>query len=259
MSGHVLLTCAGVFYQTLIRRTIMAGSALAVVVSGLSACGNAALSSDADSPSPTTTTTAPRPAATKKTTTHNATPAPPSVFTVDHLTAAMPTEDELPDDYRIKTACPGGDSCRSGDLPNASILADHAGDLTEYVAIGATQYPSAEEAEVVVATSRAERVDEDGSFDIPIEEIEDGYIPGRRGRGVLADSELDGWAGYRLVSSYRLIRSDGPSDTTHTEGYLLLTHGATMVSVQIILPGRASDRVDNQIRTYARDVLDRLA
>ena len=188
-------------------------------------------------------------------------------FTLEQLAAAMPTEADLPDGYGITDSCltPEDPDCLQDTLyPYVSVAADNSGgsSIDEFFAVTATMPPNADAAADQQASSRTEAGREDGAFDFPVEESEDGsYTPGRRGEGRLEDAEIDGWTGYRLVSSYESTHPDGTTDPPAMDGTLVLTKGNVVLTVQVDMHAGETpdDTPEARLDTWMRSVITKLA
>jgi hypothetical protein len=187
-------------------------------------------------------------------------------LSLDELAAAMPGDADLPDGYSFTTRCLRSDDpdCVPGaEHPYVSVAAERsprtAGD---FFAIVATLLPDADAAADQVASSRAESNRENGRFDIPVEQQDDGtYEPGQRGQGALEDATVEGWTGYQLVSSFEYVHPDGATDPMTMAGTLVLAKGNTVVQVQVALgqDRSAGDTPGPHLEEWATKVIDHLA
>lgn len=184
--------------------------------------------------------------------------ATPTPSTADQLSAAMPTDTELPDGYTITLQCPGGDDCGPGELDNAYVVVSRTGQETDYFTVGLTEFPDAASAADMAERTRADRGSQVGDYDLPAEQTEEGLRPGRRGSGELEDAAVEGWSGYRFLSTYQYLDAEGAAGATMTEGYLLLVRGTTMAAVQVNVPGDAADAVGDRLDAEMQALFNRL-
>lgn len=200
------------------------------------------------------------PERTEASATGTETPPPaPTPYTGEQLNAAMPTEADIPDGYTVTVRCPGADNCGPSDLENAYVVVARTdADTEDFFAIGLTEFPDAATALDTAESTRADRSAQVGDYRIPAEQTEEGLIPGRRGTGELEDVTVDGWSGYRFVTTYQRLGDEGEVGPSTTEGYLLLVRGTTMAAVQVIVPGNAVDAMADRLDTEMRTLLGRL-
>lgn len=159
------------------------------------------------------------------------------LYTFDQLVAVLPTAADLPEGYGLLGSCADDpDYCINQSTSQAAAQMLATGDLGRSVSILATVMPSADQAagrhEVLRGSDRGEAA------------------------GPVADTEVAGWTGYRLLTSEP--RTDGTADDSRD--WLQLVRANVLLEVRLEVPRDGADEGERAARleTWIRPVIAQL-
>lgn len=219
-------------------------------------------------------------AAPPQTTASATTPAPPRDYSIDELTAALPTKDDVPDAVARSGSCPddGVELCGepsesfervgvSFDLAVATGAGSgSAGDAEQRAAqatveegayITVSRYGTTAAAADLTASARA---DDEKEFGGPIDSGDEKTSFGlqEKGSGSVVDIDVDGWAGYLSARATTITNDDETQKIQNAQ--LLVTSGAVTVSANVVVDAtdREADYAADLARTVVADYVARL-
>lgn len=246
-----------------VHRMSLVVAAMAVAA----ACGGGGDASDPSAAPAQTTSTA---SAT--------TPAPPRDYSIDELTAALPTKDDVPDAVARNGSCPedGAKICgEPGESPQrvgvsfdlaVASGAGSAGDAEQRAAqatvedgiyVSVSRYGTAAAAADSTASARADAEQEfDGPIDSGDEQTSFG-LP-ESGTGSVVDADVEGWIGH--LSSRATTVTNGGETQQIQNAQLLVVSGAVTVSANVVVDatGREADYAADLARKAVADYVARL-
>lgn len=208
------------------------------------------------------------------------TPAQVRTMTEDELVAVLPTLEDVDEGSEITLTCPGGGEAEcvrpsvadvealtaSRDFQlaprgePAEIEREASGSgLGDLLFARVEQWPDTDTAEARVRDLREDDDEVEGDFDIPIEDTDRGYSPGRAGEGAVEEVEI---AGYRAqVMDYEAtftFRDIEPEERLGVEVSVVVDD----VVVQVLTATSALGRDRAELRDFSiqlvADMIERL-
>lgn len=207
----------------------------------------------------------------------------PRAHTFAELKTALPRATDVTGGLKITARCPDNknDCYIRGDGPKRQWASVTVGlrqpridELTLHARTHPFDWSLNDDANVTVsqhpddAAARAyltsQRVGDDklaGDFDEPVENIgKNGFVPGRKGHGKVADAEQDGWTGYSSTRTAIWRARNGSTSPAMQEARVFLRAGRNTVSVSALMwdEGRSTQEALELARQVVEDYLERL-
>lgn len=201
--------------------------------------------------------------------------APPKVYTVAQLKAALPKVADVPSGKKVSFSCPGAESCteppEDGKQWSTQILLDvplvgkeleeaASTGIADLVDFTVTQYASPVAASTALTAERTKQSAYDGSFDDKAVKTDDGFNFGLKGDGTLEDAKVSRWSGYFVQRDITLTNLDGSDEGGVRDNQLNVVRGAVNVQVRVVsgLGKRTLAECEKIARTVIEDYIRRL-